>query len=223
MTDPYKVLGVDRSATDDEIKSAYRALAKKYHPDNYVGTDLGSVAEEKMKEINEAYQQIQDERSGKTSSGSYYGGSQSGSYHHTTYSSSTSDRSSHASDYIHVRNLINSGNLTEAERILNSIPVSDRNAEWNFLKGCIQTQRGWYYEAQTSFDAACAMDPNNAEYANAQNTLRNSSQSFGRGYRTSNTSADGCCGGDSACDICSSLLCADCLCECCGGDLIPCC
>lgn len=219
MTDPYKVLGVDPGATDEEIKSAYRALAKKYHPDNYVGTDLGDVAEEKMKEINEAYQQIQDERSGKAG-GNSRNGYYNTSSHRTTYGSTTQDHSSHASDYVHVRELINSGNINEAERILNSIPVSDRNAEWNFLKGCIQSQRGWYYEAQTSFDAACTMDPNNTEYANAQNTLRNSSQNFGRGYRTSNGDLNGC---GSPCDICSTLLCADCLCECCGGDLISCC
>lgn len=211
MTDPYKVLGVDRNATDEEIKSAYRSLAKKYHPDNYANTDLGDVAEEKMKEINEAYQQIQDERSGKRTGSS-------GSYTH--YSSTTRDQSSHASDYVHVRELINSGRTKEARAVLDSIPVSDRNAEWNFLMGCIQTQMGWYYEAQTSFDAACSMDPDNTEYANAQAALRNSSANFGRGYRTTNTTMGG---GLSACDICQGLICADCLCECCGGDLIPCC
>ena len=75
MTDPYKVLGVSRDAADDDIKKAYRALARKYHPDNYAGSDLADLASEKMKEINEAYDTIQRERAAaKANGGSTYGG-----------------------------------------------------------------------------------------------------------------------------------------------------
>ena len=62
MTDPYKVLGVSPNATDDEVKDAYRRLARKYHPDNYVNNPLSDLATEKMKEINEAYDEIQRQR-----------------------------------------------------------------------------------------------------------------------------------------------------------------
>ena len=86
MKDPYKVLGVPVSATEDEIKSAYRDLARKYHPDNYVNSPLSDLAEEKMKEINEAYDQIQKERlnGGRRSSNGY--GSSGGGFdiHHAT-------------------------------------------------------------------------------------------------------------------------------------------
>ena len=69
MTDPYKVLGVSPGASDDEIKDAYRRLARKYHPDNYVNNPLSDLATEKMKEINEAYDEIQRQRkSGGSSS-----------------------------------------------------------------------------------------------------------------------------------------------------------
>ncbi len=73
MTDPYQVLGVSPSATDDEIKTAYRQLARKYHPDNYVDNPLADLATEKMKEINEAYDEIQRRRreGGQSASGSY--------------------------------------------------------------------------------------------------------------------------------------------------------
>ena len=58
MNDPYAVLGVSKNATDDEIKDAYRKLARKYHPDNYTDNPLSDLAGEKMKEINEAYDTI---------------------------------------------------------------------------------------------------------------------------------------------------------------------
>ena len=63
MKDPYKVLGVPSSATDEEVKNAYRSLARKYHPDNY-GDDnpLKELANEKMQEINAAYDEIQRAR-----------------------------------------------------------------------------------------------------------------------------------------------------------------
>ena len=60
--DPYKVLGISSDATDAEVKKAYRALAKKYHPDNYVNNPLADLAAEKMKQINEAYDEIQKQR-----------------------------------------------------------------------------------------------------------------------------------------------------------------
>ena len=76
MTDPYKILGVSPTASDDEIKAAYRAQAKKYHPDNYDDDNpLKDLAKEKMQEINLAYDEIQKLRSGAgsyTGKGTYY-------------------------------------------------------------------------------------------------------------------------------------------------------
>ena len=76
MSDPYKVLGVSRSATDEEIKDAYRKLAKKYHPDQYTESPLKELADEKMKEINEAYDTITAQRRGGSRGGynAGYGG-----------------------------------------------------------------------------------------------------------------------------------------------------
>ena len=69
MNDPYSVLGVSRNASDDEIKKAYRDLARKYHPDNYNNNPLADLAQEKMKEINEAYDAINRERSSSSGKG----------------------------------------------------------------------------------------------------------------------------------------------------------
>ena len=69
VTDPYKILGVDPGATEEEIKSAYRQLVKKYHPDNYAGSPLADLANEKMQEINEAYDMVMKQRRGGTSGG----------------------------------------------------------------------------------------------------------------------------------------------------------
>lgn len=201
MNNPYKVLGIEPTATDDEVKKAYRELARKYHPDNYAGNPLADLVEEKMKEINEAYDQIQKERSGSSysSSGGYSG------------------RSSGGTDYAHIRDLINNRRYSEAELILDAMTQSNRNAEWNFLKGCVLIQRGWYYDAQKYLETACYLDPNNSEYRQALNRIKNNTQTYGGGYRTTNSS------GTSPCNLCTGLICADCLCECCGGDLISCC
>lgn len=204
MKDPYQILGVGRDATDDEIKKAYRTLAKKYHPDNYAGSDLADLAEEKMKEVNQAYDEIQKMRQGGGSS--YSGGSYSGG---SSYSGHTS--------YANIRNYINIGRYAEADMMLESIVSGERDAEWFFLKGCVLVRRGWFFDAQKSFERACEMDPGNAEYRSALDQLSRRSSAYGGGYNTSNA------GGCSGCDICTGLMCADCLCECCGSDLISCC
>ena len=81
MRDPYEVLGVPSTASDDEVKKAYRNLARKYHPDNYHDNPLADLAQERMKEINEAYETIRTQRKngGAGTAGASYGGSY-GSY-----------------------------------------------------------------------------------------------------------------------------------------------
>ena len=129
MTDPYKVLGVSPSASDEEIKDAYRKLAKKYHPDQYADSPFKGLADEKMKEINEAYDAIVAQRKAGGAGRGYGGG----------YNNVGQNGNSSFSD---VRSYIMAGRIADAEQILNGVPPQRRNAEWYFLKGSVLYRRG---------------------------------------------------------------------------------
>ena len=192
MKNPYEVLGVSPSARESEIKAAYRALAKKYHPDKYTDSPLADVAEEKMKEINEAYDEIMNSKK----SGSSY--SSAGSY------------GTASSEYYQVRVLIQQNRLDEAERILDSETGPDHKAEWYFLRGMCYFRRGWMQQAAQYFQRANQMEPNNMEYRQAlENMTRRQSYGYG-GYDMNGSQGE--CG---TCDICTSLMCLNCLCSCC--------
>ena len=191
MKDPYSVIGVSRNDSDEDIKKAYRELAKKYHPDNYVNNPLADLAQEKMKEINEAYDAIVKERSGGQASYS------SGSYGNASSYSGASTPNNR------IRQIIMSGNIMLAEQELNKI--SNRDAEWYFLMGSVMVRKGWYDEARRNFQTACSMDPNNVEYRTALGQM----SSAGRGVYQTNM------GGMTACDCCTGLMCADMLCHFC--------
>lgn len=203
MRDPYVVLGISKNATDEEVKNAYRELAKKYHPDNYTDNPLADLASEKMQEINEAYDQIMNERRRRAKSGA------SGNYGFSGHT-----------NFADIRSLINAGKMEEAQELLDGIPLERRDAEWYFLNGTVLFRRGWFDNAYTSFATACRMDPSNAEYREAFARMQKRRGGFMRNpYRSHYSNADNCSG----CDVCTTLLCADCCCECMGGDLISCC
>ena len=203
MNDPYSVLGVSKNATDEQIKNAYREQAKKYHPDNYTDNPLADLAADKMKEINEAYDTIMAERRGKKNSAG------------SSYASHSSNSSS---DFPEIRSLINQGRLEEAQELLDGVQPQARNAEWYFLNGTVLYRRGWFDNAFTSFATASRMEPQNPEYRNAMNNAQRQA-----GRQSSPYHSTGTYGGCSTCDICQGLICADCCCECMGGDLISCC
>lgn len=220
MSDPYKILGVSPSATDDEIKTAYRELAKKYHPDNYAGSPIADLAGEKMKEINEAYDTIVSERKRqKSAGGGYTASGSSAAYNTTGYNSGYNGYYGSGSGFSDVRNLIMAGRIADAEQILNGVPVDGRNAEWYFLKGTVLYKRGWLEEAYNHFSRACQMDPNNPEYRAAFNQVTGQRNGAYGGYNPNYPRSNSC----SSCDVCSTLICADCCCDAMGGNLIPCC
>lgn len=209
MKDPYQVLGIQPSATDEEVKAAYRELAKKYHPDNYANNPLSDLAQQKMQEINEAYDAIIKAR--KEGAGGAYGGA--GAPAGAGYA-----RSGGNSRFMDIRNLIRTGRVVDAETLLDGIPGNGRDGEWYFLKGSVLYRKGWLEDAYNHFSTAVRMDPGNMEYRSALNQM--DAQRRTGGYRTSTRQTTGGC---TACDVCNGLICADCCCECMGGDLIRCC
>lgn len=223
MNDPYEVLGISQSATDDEVKTAYRNLAKKYHPDNYASApDVAELAAEKMAQINKAYDEIVSARKNgrpvggaSSSSSSYnYGGNSgagAGTYSGTQHT-----------DFADVRNLLAAGRITDAEMVLDGVPVSRRNAEWYFLKGTVLYRRGWVDQAYAYFETAVNASPGNTEYraAYTQASQQRSGRTAGYQYQPKQNSS--CASGCGPCSTCVGLICADSCCECCGGDLIPC-
>ena len=194
---PYDILGVSRDATQEQIKAAYKELVKTYHPDNFPDPTMKGLAEEKMKEINEAYDFLT--RRGDSTSG---------------YS---------ASEFANIRVLINNQRFSEAEIKLDAMNSADRNAEWHFLKGCVLSQRGWFLDAQKFFEIACNMDPDNAEYRRAYESMRNTAYNYSQGYNPPEHEHYERRGGACDTDCCTKLICLDCLCECMGGDFITCC
>jgi len=200
MTDPYKVLGITQNATDDEINTAYRKLVKQYHPDKYVGNPLAGLAAEKIKEINEAYDAVMNERKNRTNSSAGSSYTASGSSQKSSY------------DYNAIRRLINEGRLDEAQIQLNNVRI--RDAEWHYLMGMVLKNKGWYDMAYQHLNRAASMDPSNAEYRAARDGMDFS----GYQYRTMGGGADQA----DCCNLCQGLMCADCCCEMCGGNFIPC-
>lgn len=193
MTDPYSILGVNANASDDEIKRAYRELARKYHPDNYQDNPLADLAEEKMKEVNEAYEEINRMRGGGGPSGSYGGAAYQGANRGESASSTSPV-------FQRVRQCINKGDINTAEQLLREAP--SQNAEWHFLSGCVAYRRGWLDEARQQYQIACNSDPGNVEYRQAYNMMQQGGQSY-RSYQS---------GGMDSMDCCTSLLCLNCLC-----------
>lgn len=212
--DPYKVLGVSPSASDDEIQKAYRKLVKKYHPDVNPGDEN---AERKMREINAAYDQIRNIREGKATGGysgagqnaggGYYGGfsweDMFGGFggFNQNYQEATTELTA-------ARNYINSGHYREAMNVQDSVDISARGARWYYFHACAAYGLGNKIQAMNDAEQAVKLEPNNAEYQQFLNRMK----SGGATYQQYGGGSPIVCGTSNIClDIClANLFCRFC-------------
>lgn len=237
MPDPYSVLGVDRNASDDELKKAYRSLSRKYHPDANINNPHKDEAEAKFKEVQQAYQQIMDERErGYTSggggsssgSGSGYGGSFYGGYGsfggfgsfdgYGGYGQSGESDSRRETTDPHLKaaaNYIRSGHYREALNVLDGI--RERNALWYFYSASANSGLGNNVTALEHAREAVRLEPENIQYR----MLLERMESGGSWYQQRQTMYGYPGSFDSSC--CVKLCVANLLCNlCCGGGGLCC-
>ena len=181
MRDPYDVLGVPRNASDDEIKKAYRTLSRKYHPDANINNPNKAQAEEKFKEVQEAYDVLQNGKTGYGPGSSYSSGYGSGSYGQSSYggfydgfgpfgfggagSYGQGRQQAQSEADIHTQaaaNYINSRHFAEALNVLNSI--KDRDARWYYLSAVANAGSGNNVMARQMAQTAAQMEPDNMMY-----------------------------------------------------------
>ena len=208
MRDPYAVLGVDRNASDEEIKQAYRRLAKKYHPDLNPGD---KVAAEKMQEVNAAYEQIKNpEKASSQQTGGYgYGYDPFGGYRHGSYNGSGDQYLDGAYRYVRM------GYYREALNMLAN--SSNRNARWYYISALANHGLGNQVTALEHIRKAVSMEPDNQEYLYTLQQI----ESGGTAYRRQAGSYGGFTMRSSPCT--NLLLCWFVNVFCCGGRGIFCC
>lgn len=167
IEDPYKVLGVSPDASDEEIKRAYRALAKKYHPDLNPGDE---TAAKKMQQVNAAYEQIKNPDKGRQGGGySQYdpfgGFGGYGGYYQQTHRETGSGDQYQTAAY----NYIRFGRYQEALNALQNSP--ERNARWYYLSALANDGLGNQVTALEHIRRAVSMEPDNQTYLDALNRI----------------------------------------------------
>lgn len=212
---PYEVLGVSPSASDEEVKRAYRNLTRRYHPDANVNNPLADLAEEKFKEVQDSYNEIMRQRA----QGGYQGGYSSYRTNgNSGYQYNGNQNSGQDAQVQAVYNYLNARQYREALNVLNG--MMNRDARWYYLSAVANANLGNNVIARDQAVQAVNMEPNNLQYRQLLNQLQWNQQRYQTNpYRGGYGSGNQSCGTG---NVCCDLWCADQLCECMGGDLCSC-
>ena len=184
MSDPYSVLGLKPDATDEEVKKAYKTLAKKYHPD-VTGND--PAAARKMQEINAAYDAIINHKNTYSSESSGYSSSGYSGYSGYSGSYGYGYRPGYDNEMNEMKaavNYINARRYVEALHVLNSIPVEKRSGRWYYLSAYAKAYTGDSVGAEKDINTAIAMEPGNMTYMSFLNRLKGGRRAYTENYRT---------------------------------------
>lgn len=212
MRNPYDVLGIRADASDDEIKKAYRKLSRMYHPDANVNNPNKAQAEEKFKEVQQAYDAIMNKKTGASGFGGYYGFGGSGFSGYGTggaYGSGSSYTGQEASYYVAAANYIRNGRYTEAIRVLNEIKL--RDGRWYYLSAVAMAGSGNTATAMEYAKTSVELEPDNMEYRQFYSRLVNMSEWYvnrGAFYGMPSIGVGNMC-----CEMCiANLVCNICCC-----------
>ena len=177
MRDPYQVLGVTRGASDEEIKKAYRSLSRKYHPDANVNNPNKDAAEERFKQVQQAYDQIMKEKQQGSSYDGGFGNSYSGSSYggpYADFSGYYNSRSTYQEENSRLQaaaNYIRNGYYREALNVLNDIPQNERNGRWYYYSALVHQRLGNTATALEYIRRAVELEPSNVQYRQFQQNL----------------------------------------------------
>ena len=195
----YKILGVEESATDEEVTSAYERLKLKYNEDKWLDGEAGNEAARMLDKLEVAYREVMDERK------------------------KSSQRQGGTDAYTEVSQAIKDGDLSRAQDLLDAF--NERTAEWHYLQSVVFYKKNWLSDSKKQLEIAIQMDGTNQKYKtsyeNLQKQMNYTTQTGGAENINPNPVPEREMGGGNVCSNCATMcytyLCLNCLFNiCCG-------